>query len=179
MSPAHHISVPPHQPPLFSARAGPCSPEKPPCCVSSWEISWCWTGFQTTPFTPEDAAVARQRWMPGLRGYCGWRGTAPPIFFCVVSVRFCQAQGGPPWCQAPQGQWLLFPCKSGRKKISSRALQLNVVWVETARDDSHKSCFFRKTREKILGCGTKEAWCAKSITAGFGKLSLVACSPAL
>ena len=59
-----------------------------------------------------------------------------------------------------------------------RALQLSVICVETARDDSHKSFFFRKTRKKA------GVWCKSSLLcqmhpAGFAKSSLVVCNPIL
>lgn len=118
-------------------------PTVPKCYLCTLPIS----------FTPGAAGVAGQRRVPGRRVLCRCKGTVQPIFSPVISARLCpgscQAQGGPPWCHGPQG--CLSPCKSGWNIISSRALVPSIVWVETARDDSHKSCFFRKTREKSRG----------------------------
>lgn len=125
----------------------------------------CWGGWAE--------ASARVESLPWIQR------TVQPVFSPVISARLCpgscQTQGGPP--RFPR---LLSPHRSGWNMISSRALVPSIVWVETTRDDSHKSCFFRRTREKKKpGCGVKAACCAKSIPAGFAKPSLVSCNPAL
>lgn len=152
ISPAHCTSMPP---PRSQPGQGSADPKHCLCTFPAGKAASAGQASHKNLCTSELPGWLGRGGHRGRRSSCGWRDRAQPIFSCMVSARLCpgscQAQGGPPRCHDPQGQWLLFPCKSGGNIISLRALPLDNVWVETARDDSYKSCFFRKTREKSRG----------------------------